>query len=223
MEARITEHHLVVKKTGRYCVLGELNSETTDLWIVCHGFGQLARDFLAEFHPVAKVGRAIIAPEALSRFYRSQGTVHTPATPVGATWMTSEDRMAEIADYIAYLDAVLAAIVPELSPNARVSTLGFSQGGATISRWVAASGPRLERVILWGALIPPEITSPELAAGLKAQPLVFVHGTADRYFKSGMVESEIKRIRALGIDASLIQFEGGHSIAADTLMAITAS
>ncbi len=154
-------HHLVVKKTARYCVLGELNAATEDVWIVCHGFGQLARDFLAEFHPVAKAGRAIVAPEALSRFYRSQGTVHTPATPVGATWMTSEDRMPEITDYTAYLDAVLAEILPKLSSDARVSALGFSQGGATISRWVAASQPSLERVVLWGALIPPEIISPE--------------------------------------------------------------
>ncbi len=223
METSITEHHLAVKKTARYCVLGDLGPHTEELWIVCHGFGQLAREFLSDFDSIVTPHRVIVAPEALSRFYRSQGTVHTPETPVGATWMTSEDRMAEIADYIAYLDAVLAAILLELSPSARVTVLGFSQGGATISRWVAASGPRLERVVLWGALIPPEITSPETAAGLRAQPIVFVHGTSDRYFKAGMLESEIQRALALGIAPSLIQFDGGHSIAADTLRAITAS
>lgn len=216
----ISEHHVVVRKTARYCVIGEIETATSDLWIVCHGFGQLAREFLAEFEPIARQGRAIVAPEALSRFYKSQGTIHTAESPVGSTWMTTEDRDAEIADYIGYLDTLLADLVLRLAPGVRVTALGFSQGVATVSRWVAASSPSLERLIFWGGLLPPEFKERESLGGLLGQPLDFVVGTADRYFTSARVDSEIKRLHDLGIGLSVTRFDAGHVIAPGTLRAI---
>src|SRR3954471_1991668 len=105
-----------------------MSAHVSDLWIVCHGFGQLAREFLASFQSISRPNRLVVAPEALSRFYRSQGTVHTPETPVGATWMTTEDRETEISDYIAYLDTLLGDLLPRIAPQAPVTALGFSQG-----------------------------------------------------------------------------------------------
>lgn len=216
----ITEHHLAVKKTARYCVLGDLDKNTSDLWIVCHGFGQLARDFISAFEPIAKPGRVVIAPEALSRFYKSQGTVHNRETPVGATWMTSEDREAEISDYIAYLDTLAGTLRSQASPSAELTVLGFSQGAATVSRWVAGSSPKLKQVVLWGGLLPPEFTSSDSLGGLLAQPLAFVVGNTDRFFPQPMVESEINRLRGLKIQLLLTQFEGGHIVDPETLQAI---
>jgi predicted esterase len=218
----ITEHHLVVRKTARYCVLGDLDETTSDLWIACHGFGHLARDFIQSFEPVARRGRAVVAPEALSRFYRSQGTVHTPETPVGATWMTSEDREAEIADYVVYLDTLLQTIRAEIDPEARVTALGFSQGAATISRWVAAASPKIDRLILWGGLLPPEFNNESSLGGLLSQPMSFVVGNSDRYFDAQRVESELNRLKGLKIPLSFTRFEGGHSIEPQTLKALAA-
>lgn len=215
----ITERHLVVRKTARYSVLGEMDANTTDIWIVCHGFGQLAGEFIKEFEVIARHGRAIVAPEGLSRFYKSQGTVHTPATPVGATWMTSEDRQNEIADYIAYLDDLLAAARGVVSPRACFTALGFSQGAATVSRWVAASRPSLARLVLWGGLIPPEFVEANVG-GLASQPIQFVMGESDRYFNPDLVRSEIGRIEALGLKADVHRFEGGHVIDSRTLQSI---
>lgn len=208
----ITENHLRVRRTARYCVLGGLNSETVDVWIVCHGFGQLAREFISAFEPVAKAGRAIVAPEALSRFYKSQGAVHAPDTPVGATWMTREDRKAEIDDYVAYLDSLLTEIREKSSADVRVSSLGFSQGAATVSRWVAASRPSLMEVVLWGGLLPPEFADPESLGGLMSQPLRFVCGTEDRYINSGLAAAELRRMQLLGLPVQWIAYPGGHSI-----------
>lgn len=219
----ISERHLAVKKTARYCVLGEIDSGTSELWIVCHGFGQLARDFLPAFEPIVKAGRAIVAPEGLSRFYKSQGTVHTRETPVGATWMTSEDRDAEIADYIGYLDTLLSELRGGLSPDVKVTGLGFSQGVATIARWVAASSPRLDQLIFWGGLLPPEFKETSQLGGLLAQPLSFVVGTTDRYFPESMVESEIQRLNELKIPVSVRRFEGGHAIDPTTLRQLVVS
>ncbi len=48
--------------------------------------------------------------------------------------MTKEDRENEIADYVDFLDAVFGEVV---TPGARVTVLGFSQGVATAARWLA--------------------------------------------------------------------------------------
>ncbi len=216
----IHEHHISVRKTARYYTLGEIGPETTDLWIVCHGFGQLARDFLSDFEPIAMKSRAIVAPEALSRFYRSQGTVHTAATPVGATWMTSEDRETEISDYVGYLEKLAAELAERVSSGTRTTVLGFSQGAATVSRWVANSAPAISRLILWGGVLPPELRERDMIGGLSNQPLQFVVGTHDRYFRTELISAEFETLRNLGIDASLTQFGGGHVIDAATLLTL---
>jgi hypothetical protein len=50
-----------------------------------------------------------VAPEGLSRFY-FEGGFHGPGSKVGATWMTREDRLAKIEDYVGYLDALHDAV-----------------------------------------------------------------------------------------------------------------
>ena len=93
----ITEHHLTVKRTARFCTLGDSTEAAGDIWIVCHGFAQLARTFLEEFTPIARPGRLIVAGEALNRFYLNrEGGRAGASARIGATWMTREDRLAEI-------------------------------------------------------------------------------------------------------------------------------
>ena len=64
MSAR--EHHLETRRTGRYFTLGGADG-IHDCWFVCHGYGQLAGEFLEAFEPIASPIRLIVAPEALSR------------------------------------------------------------------------------------------------------------------------------------------------------------
>lgn len=214
----IAEHHIAVAKTARYCSIGTLDKGTSELWIVCHGFGDLAREFLASFEGIARrPGCVVVAPEALSRFYKTRSTVHTRETPVGATWMTSEDRQNEIADYIAYLDTLMGALLPAAAEDVQVTALGFSQGAATVSRWAAASRPRLKRLILWGGLLPPEFADASSVEGLLAQPLSLVIGSEDEYFSEKTVEVELNRLLTLGIPFSLEKFKGAHVLDQDTL------
>lgn len=90
------EHHLTVERTARYWTLGEAES-AEEVWVVLHGYKQLARRFIRRFKPLDNGRRLIVAPEGLSRFYvsPSEGR-HGVASVVGATWMTREDRRAEI-------------------------------------------------------------------------------------------------------------------------------
>src|SRR5438067_4641848 len=72
--------------------------------------------------------------------------------------MTREDRLAEIDDYVRYLDAVYDDVFRRID-RARVTVhaLGFSQGAATVSRWTAMGKSRIDRVILWGGEFPPDL------------------------------------------------------------------
>src|ERR1019366_4806806 len=110
-----SQHHIPVQKTARYYTLGQIGPEITDVWFACHGYGQLASDFAAEFECIEAPERLIVVPEALSRFYVPAGPgLHGPDAKVGATWMTREDRESEIADYVSYLDELYGEIMKGL-------------------------------------------------------------------------------------------------------------
>jgi predicted esterase len=215
MSAR--ELNLRVEKTARYCVLGTLDRTAEDLWLVCHGFGQLAREFISEFESIANPRRLIVAPEALSRFYKSSGTVHGPDTPVGATWMTREARESEIEDYVRYLDLLAATIREHAAPAARITALGFSQGAATASRWVAAGNTPVDRLVRWGGLLPPEFAKGKSVEALQRVSMSMVMGDSDRYFSENLVSKEMDRLEKLGLSPEVIRFAGGHVIDHETL------
>src|SRR5690242_1913739 len=148
------EHHLSVARTARYFTLGSPGPGTRELWLVCHGYGQLASRFLRPFSALDDGTRLIVAPEGLSRFY-SDPNQHER---VGASWMTREDRLTEIDDYVRYLDAVHAEVRSAGGGGtSRLVVLGFSQGVATACRWVARGSVPVERLIAWGGELPPEL------------------------------------------------------------------
>ena len=135
--------HISVARTARYYQIGTANPLVRDLWVVCHGFSQLAVDFAVPFQPLEDDSRLIVVPEGLSRFYLDTRPGHSAASKVGALWLTREDRDAEIADIVGYLDTLYERILEELAAHGvdrdqiRVHALGFSQGGPAVSRWAA--------------------------------------------------------------------------------------
>jgi hypothetical protein len=99
------EHHIKVQRTARYYMSCELTEATKEVWIVLHGFAHLAESFLQKFEFAFSDTRVFVSPEALNRFY-----VQGRYGKVGATWMTKEDRLNEIADYINYLNELYAGV-----------------------------------------------------------------------------------------------------------------
>src|SRR5437762_7802629 len=144
------EHVLSTSRTARYFTLGH-PTDATELWFVCHGYGQLASRFLERFRALESPRRCIVAPEGLSRFYLTESATERR---VGASWMTREDRLHEIDDYVRYLDALYSHVAPGA---ARVTALGFSQGTATVCRWAALGSVRIDRLVLWGGEVPPDL------------------------------------------------------------------
>src|SRR5512132_550870 len=126
-----------VQRTVRYYTLGASNGAPKVIWFVIHGYGQLAGQFIRYFADIAADDVLVVAPEAMNRYYLVTPD-KTPARdrPVGATWMTREDRESEIADYVEYLDTLFDEVASEaIKFGARVNVIGFSQGTATASRW----------------------------------------------------------------------------------------
>ncbi|MBC7923946.1 MAG: phospholipase, partial [Ferruginibacter sp.] len=121
-------HQLTVRRTARYATLGQLNADTRQVWFVLHGYGQLAEYFIRRFDVLDDGHTYVVAPEALSRFYL-QG-MGEGSGRVGATWMTREDRLNEIDDYLHYLRTLHQTLVGE-GGRWRTGLLGFSQGTAT--------------------------------------------------------------------------------------------
>ena len=222
-EAR--EVPIVTPRSARFYVLGgdDEGVAPAELWIVLHGYGQLAGRFIRHFVGIASRDRMIVAPEALNRFYvATVGDVRSHAEArVGATWMTREDREREIEDQQAYLDAVLAATHVTSSDDTRLVVLGFSQGVATAVRWVTRSHVDAAHVIAWAGALPAELDRD--AARTLAGRLTMVAGRADGLTPPERAEAERERLAALGLDAPLVWFDGAHAMDAATLSRLAGS
>ncbi len=215
----VTENHIGVRRTARYFLQGELSKHVTDVWFACHGYGQQASDFVKEFECIDVQHRLVVVPEALSRFYLAEpGGAHGPESKVGATWMTREDREAEIIDYVGYLDDLYDSIFSTVSrESARVTVLGFSQGGATAARWLTRGRAVADRLLVWGSLLPNDLDLAQAARMLNRLQMSIVYGTRDKHADSAVIAGYEKLLRGHKVEYTLDTFDGGHRMDRATL------
>jgi predicted esterase len=212
------EHHITVQRSARYFVVGEPSASTRDVWFVLHGYAQLAAQFAGVFEPIANDARVIVAPEALSRFYLDEPAKrHGPESPIGAGWMTREDRLNEIDDYVRFLDTVADEVLSGMAPGVRVTILGFSQGVATACRWAALGKTRATRIILWGGALAADMPTDRGDQLWYGAQVTLVGGRKDAIVPATFMDKERKSLVARGLDAELIEFDGGHSLHGETL------
>lgn len=213
MEA--SSHHIIVQKTARYHQLGTLDGSTKRIWFVMHGYGQLSEYFVKHFTGVAGEGTVVIAPEGLSRFY-----LHGEFSRVGATWMTKEDRLSEIDDYVEYLDRLYEFALSRVEEeDVEITVLGFSQGVATTWRWMRMGKVRPKHYILWAGTIPDE-TQFEWIERFKKMNFFCVLGTQDQYLTGERAEPYLEKLKTLHPGARFFSFEGDHRMDRPTLAAI---
>lgn len=205
-----TVHHIQTTRTARLYTAGNLNNETRHVWLVLHGYGQLAEYFIRHFSKVQLSHHFFIAPEALSRFYLNQTTGR-----IGATWMTKEDRENEIRDYIEYLDNVLASFTFPL--HIQLHVLGFSQGAATACRWLFGTAYKPATLICWAGFFPPDMQweSPKYLD--EKMKTYLVYGNQDEYINDSWRKEMEKVLSPLKKKPNIITFEGKHEIVDATL------
>jgi predicted esterase len=212
--AAAQEHRLTVARSARYYQLGEITEHTRHVWFVCHGYGQLGAYFVRHFAVLtnASPDTVVIAPEGLSRFYL-QGN----GGRVGASWMTREDRLAEIEDYVAYLNQLAALVLEKCPPDVAITILGFSQGAATVSRWLARARFRPARLILWAGAFPDDMDFAVATHLLEQLPVVLVCGDQDEFIKEPDLKKQQAFLRGLGVEPLVLRFVGKHELNASLL------
>lgn len=210
------EHHLTVQRTARYHTLGDPGT-ARHLWIVLHGYAQLARFFLRPFVGL-EGGRLIAAPEGLSRFYTD------PAhSRVGSSWMTSEDRLQEIRDQADYLNKLAAHLARQCPPGTPLNMLGFSQGVATAARWALANELPIARLVCWGGSLPSEPDAAGLARSWANIAIDLVQGEQDVLVPAAALQRNEARLREAGLPYRILQFPGGHELDRLTLQRVLQS
>lgn len=208
-----------VPRTARYYTLGSLSKNTKNVWLVFHGYGQLAEYFIKHFSELDLDENFIIAVEGLSRFY-----VEGLTGRVGASWMTKDERELEIKDQSTYINAVLndAGINLDLE-NYNFVVLGFSQGTATAVRWFVNNGIRPNRLVLWAGSFPHDIDVFEHKSTFEKLPVSYVYGTEDQFLQNVDMNAKIEELQKTGMDVSVWTFEGKHVMDKPTLAKIVHS
>ena len=208
MPANLTpvEHHLTVSRTARYFTLGD-PATAAHIWFALHGYGQLGEKFIGYLATLAGDSRLIVAPEGLSRFYLDQGR-----GPCGASWMTREDRDHEISDYVRYLDQLNSEIRRQCPVEARSYALGFSQGVATLGRWLDRGQARHHGYCLWAGTLPQELDLTRPHPALAGRNVALVIGHRDEYLTRDWLATESRRLGSIAGEVRQFPFDGGHRL-----------
>lgn len=200
-------HFLHTQKTAIIYTLG--NPENAEnVWMILHGYGQLAKDFSSQFIHFDLNKNYLVFPEALHHFYLKQGK-----GDVGCSWMTKYEREKDIEDNHIYLNTVYFNYInPLLNKTKKYYVLGFSQGAATLIRWLALNEINPYRIILWGAVYPPDIEQERYLNKLVHLHWLYFIGSDDQYIPT---EEKIKQKRFFEsnkFNLQWIEYKGNHDI-----------
>ncbi len=163
-----------------------------------------------------------MVPEGLSRLY-----LNGEYKRIGASWLTREDKQHEINDFMIYLNALYDLVLNGRNPNdLHITLLGFSQGAATVCRWLNGGDNglghiRADRMILWAGFFSNgigDVINPTKLANVETH---YVYGTQDEYFELiGDVDGYKARLLAAVPNLKITAFDGGHRVEPDVLASL---
>lgn len=207
------QKNIIIPKTARYFILNEPSEQIEQVWFVCHGYAQLANYFINNFDELDKNKNLIIAPEGLHRFYWKGFSER-----VVASWMTKEDRESDILDYVNYLNVVYDEVIGSLkNKKVKINVLGFSQGTATVCRWLVNDKVKVHNLILWAGTFPNDMDFSKNKAVFDKMKTFVVVGDADEFINEEEVLKHSDLLKKREIAFELIRFVGKHEINKQTL------
>lgn len=190
-----------------YQTMGNPTDKTKEVWIACHGYGQLAKHFMRRFDILDPNVHYVIIPQGLSRFYLANDYNH-----VGASWMTKEHRETDVTNQHRYLDAVFEQEMQQFTHEVKINLFGFSQGVATIWRWAVKRQLPFNKLVMWAGEFPREFTKEMLAFVPDKAKLFSVIGTQDEYYHPERFEALAAKMEKLCKRPETILFEGKHEV-----------
>lgn len=177
------------------------------VWIVLHGYGQLAEFFIRKFLPHASENRLFVAPEGTNHSYLKdfQGRV-------GANWMTRYQRETAIANNHRYLNQMMEEVLSPFEQIPSIHLLGFSQGAATATRWASQWDGKLDSLVLWGGGFAHDLELEVAKEKFASTELLLVHGLEDEVVTEESKKLQEELLLELGKPLNLLTFSGGHEI-----------
>ncbi|MBT8191341.1 MAG: hypothetical protein KJO29_13000 [Bacteroidia bacterium] len=199
--------HIKVSKTARYAVWGNPGQNIKYYWFVLHGSRMTCEQMIYKFRDFDPEKHLVIAPEGLNRFYASgfKGDVLS-------SWMTSRDRLHEIADFSEYLSQLYQSFEEKIPSKARKTILGFSQGATTAFRWLHAKSEKLDNLLAYAGWIPEDIDLRKSKTNLDQIKLIYTYGLQDPYLTVERIATMRQIIEKNQLDFSMIEYEGDHRI-----------
>ncbi|WP_338768241.1 alpha/beta hydrolase [Bernardetia sp. ABR2-2B] len=212
----MTKKTISFSHQARYFTFGNLSNETEYIWIVFHGYGQLAEYFIKKFEGLNSQSNTerhyVIAPQGLSTAYLKSFTGR-----VGANWMTKYDRELDIENNLNYLETLISNELKDISSskNKKIIVLGFSQGAATASRWIAHTNFEISEFLVWGGMIAHDIDS--IFYKKMKDKITLFYGDQDEFISEEGLKTNLIKLEKLDITPSLIPYKGTHRIYTDVL------
>lgn len=205
--------YIKIQKTARVVVEGSDNPKLKCVWLISHGYGQLSTFFINKFNSLVNEENLLLLPEGLHRYY-----LNGFSGKIGASWMTKEDREKDIEDYCNYLDEVYKTYISPLNSNVIVNALGFSQGGTTICRWAAHTQNKIDNIIVWGSVIPPDMNWESDVRKLRNLKWHYVAGDNDEFLSDKRRTEQLEVLEKNGIKPNSIHYHGKHDILEEPLL-----
>lgn len=216
---QVTKSLVEVPRTGRYFRLNSVQPMTKNVWIVFHGYGQLAEYFIKHFEDLDENENCIIAVEGLSRFY-----VDGLTGRVGASWMTKDEREQEIVDQSNYINTVLKdAGIDSNSSQYNLIVMGFSQGTATAIRWMVNNNVRPKHLLMWAGSFPHDVDATKDSEIFKGLSLHYAYGLEDQFLKDVDMNEKLEEMKKTGMEIRSWTFDGKHVMDKPTLAKIVDS
>ena len=191
--------------SNTYSTLNLLTSKTKNVWFVCHGIGHLSKYFIRHFNELDSDENYIIAPQAQSKFYIAPKMKH-----IGACWLTKENTKKETNNVINYFNEIFAN--ENIPSSCNLILLGFSQGVSVITRFIAKSGIKFNKLIVYAGKIPTELSKNDFKHIDNKSKVYLVYCANDLYIDEKTVNLEKKKAKNLFNNISTINFDIAHEI-----------
>ena len=206
------ESHIDFTLKAPFYKLNRLSDQTERVWFVFHGYGQLSKYFSRKFEHLDPNRNFLIFPQGLHKFYLPGHK------KVGASWMTKEDRLTDIDNQWAYLYAVWKTCLSETDLTGKeIIFFGFSQGVATVSRYLHYSKLSINKLILWAGSFPIEFKTGDfdfLSAETKVE---FIYGDDDEFYSVNQFEEKAIELKAILPQLQVKSFAGKHDLQKELL------
>ena len=93
-----------------------------------------------------------------------------------------------------------------------INVLGFSQGTATVCRWLVKGKSKVNNLVLWGGAVPDDLDFEVAAPIINNLNMKLVVGRKDEFIGEADIEGQLGFLSDRSIKFDLKRYEGGHRL-----------